>query len=708
MALFIPEWRGQRSMPLMRMRSILSKPDNTTIRCSYIQPCAFDVLFETNDQQWLIMLVVTESHSQLFQKQDILLEPDTADKPDSLITRLTTLGDYLQKVRLDRVMLILWEGDTDARRQLESWWQSHFNDIQCKIYTYQQIKGENYFIKLLARLVTPFDESQMAQVKSDYFPEIGIPPSLTTRSYNNRSYREQLRDSRLNVQAQLTSHFLDIEQEQACKLDLPVELLTLANPESDESDPAEPVLEETAETSTSRWQARLINGVAGSGKTLILLHRALLLTQRYPNEPILILIHNAPVVADLNRKVVQAFGHMSNRICIQTFYSWIAAQWKVVFGKPYTVLDFEDNRQLVEWLKQQKQEKQLDAAYLTEDYILEELRYLYDQQCEEKETYFSLERAGRKQRLTQPEREKIWQVFIAYSRWQADRNKWDWHAIPFRLNRELKKQPEAQRKTYRFMLVDEAQFFAPSWFQVVGHYLRPESQLFLCADPTQGFLRQRTSWRSLGINVVGRTRRLSRSYRTTQGILAAAQAILQYYLPERDSEQEITPEFERLPVGMPPALQAFTSRQDAQTYLVSELTPLLDQWQHILVIYGKQVKAAYLVDTLAQIAGYDRLWHMNDKNQRKQAPASNYPLLRVAQLDSVTGMEAPIVFLIGMDDLLQPDIMHADDLESAVRRLYMAMTRAGQRLVMISGSGDYPVIRQLLEARADSNPISTF
>ena len=692
-------------MPLMRMRSILSKPDNITIRCSYIQPCVFDVLFETDDQQWLMMLVVTESHSRLFQNQSSLLQPAIDNQPDSLIVRLTALGQYLQKIQLDRAMLILWEDDAEARRQLENWWQAHFADIQCKIYTYQQIKGENYFSKLMAKMLTPFTEDQMLQVKSDYFPEVGIPPSLTTRSYTNCSYREQVRDSRLNTHAQLTSHFLDIEQEQACKLDLPVELVRFTDTEGDKPDPAELDQEESVETSSSRWQARLINGVAGSGKTLILLHRALLLAQRYPDESILILIHNAPVVADLRRKVEQAFGGpMADRIHIKTFYGWLMEQWSRLFGKRCEVLSSDEQKQLIAWIRQQKQSRQLDAVYLTEEYILDELRYICDQQCEDRTAYLNLERTGRGQRLTQPEREKIWQLFISYSHWQLERGKWDWRALPFRFNRELAGAAKPPSKTYRFILVDEAQFFAPSWFQVVGHYLRPESQLFLCADPTQGFLKQRTSWRSLGINVVGRTRKLSRSYRTTQGILGAAQAVLQHYLPVRDLDQEITPDFEHLPAGVAPVLQAFTSRQDAQAYLVNELTPLLDQWQHVLVVYGKQVKAKHLIDVLAKIAGHGRLWHMNDRHQRKQAPASNYPLLRVAQLDSVTGMEAPIVFLIGMDDLLQPDVMHADDLESAVRRLYMAMTRAGQRLVMISGSGDYPVIRRLLEARVTDNP----
>ena len=56
-----------------------------------------------------------------------------------------------------------------------------------------------------------------------------------------------------------------------------------------------------------------------------------------------------------------------------------------------------------------------------------------------------------------------------------------------------------QPQDYDVVLVDEAQFFAPVWFEIVQTLVRPQSgHLFLAADPTQGFLRQGVSWKSLG------------------------------------------------------------------------------------------------------------------------------------------------------------------------------------------------------------------
>lgn len=40
-----------------------------------------------------------------------------------------------------------------------------------------------------------------------------------------------------------------------------------------------------------------------------------------------------------------------------------------------------------------------------------------------------------------------------------------------------------------------------------------DEQPRMCADPNQGFLKHRLSWRSVGLNVLGRTRKLQQPYR---------------------------------------------------------------------------------------------------------------------------------------------------------------------------------------------------
>jgi len=82
----------------------------------------------------------------------------------------------------------------------------------------------------------------------------------------------------------------------------------------------------------------------------------------------------------------------------------------------------------------------------------------------------------------------------------------------------------------------------------------------------------------------------------------------------------------------------------------------------------------------------------------------------MAYLDSATGLEAARVLLLGMERLClddgedaprggeEEDGHRVDRLESA-RRLYMAMTRAGERLVLVSSRRLPPALEGLFEQR---------
>jgi len=80
---------------------------------------------------------------------------------------------------------------------------------------------------------------------------------------------------------------------------------------------------------------------------------------------------------------------------------------------------------------------------------------------------------------------------------------------------------------YQAILVDEGQDFADTWYRLLLRALDPEAnRLFIALDSSQNIYRRRISWRSLGIQIAGRTRVLKRNYRNTRSILAAAYAMV--------------------------------------------------------------------------------------------------------------------------------------------------------------------------------------
>jgi len=88
---------------------------------------------------------------------------------------------------------------------------------------------------------------------------------------------------------------------------------------------------------------------------------------------------------------------------------------------------------------------------------------------------------------------------------------------------------------------------------------------------------------------------------------------------------------------------------------------------------------------LCRAFGMRRVWWLN---KDKKTPPDGYgpDYLRLANLETATGLEGAVVFLLGMDNLL---FEGGDEREADARKLYMAMTRASHRLVMLS-TGELP------------------
>ena len=248
---------------------------------------------------------------------------------------------------------------------------------------------------------------------------------------------------------------------------------------------------------------------------------------------------------------------------------------------------------------------------------------------------------------------------------------------------------------YHHILIDEAQFFAPSWFEVAKLSMESNGQLFLCADPNQGFMKSRLSWKSVGLDVTGRTKRLRKSYRTTKAILESANSVLAA-LGQADAEDFLEPDFAGMIEGARPLLVYTDSTQDSMDRVVNELAAIAEKGTiplgAMLVIYGENIQKPALYKRLCKRFGESNVWWLNETSQKKEPPAGyGREYLRLAYLETATGLEGNIVFLVGIEALFRQgsvrtpgkDVQHEQSEESA-RKLYMAMTRAGQRLVLVA------------------------
>jgi superfamily I DNA and RNA helicase len=146
-------------------------------------------------------------------------------------------------------------------------------------------------------------------------------------------------------------------------------------------------------------------------------------------------------------------------------------------------------------------------------------------------------------------------------------------------------------------------------------------------------------------------------------------------------------------LGTSPMLIYTDSPQDSVDRLVNELSANIQEGTlalgDVLVIYGEKVQKSLLYDRLCKSFGSDSVWWFN-KDKKEPPSGCQRDYLRLANLETATGLEAGIVFLIGVENLCEEGAFgqdHEEQIatqEECARKLYMAMTRAGQHLILLS------------------------
>ncbi len=447
---------------------------------------------------------------------------------------------------------------------------------------------------------------------------------------------------------------------------------------------------------TGDFKLNIINGVAGSGKTLILLYRLRLLTHLYPNKRFLVLTHNRPLSHDMEGRFARLNGGLPENVEWRTFNAWCYHHW-IPDQKWIQPLSMNRRKRLVDvtW------RTNLQDSPISSQMLMSEIDWFKDQLPMNREGYLNADRRGRGFGLSVEGRQRMYDAMLAYQKTLEARGALDWGDVPRRLW-HFTENGGAQLPEYDVILVDEAQFFAPLWIRLIQKALDPRTgHLFIVADPTQGFLGRGASWKSLGLDARGRTHHLNRSYRTTREIMQFATLLYRLRLENEKDDDILVPDLLTMPNGAFPQVIPLTSPQDEIARVANEVVEFVRKGfprRHLLVLHtnGEGVKALVqaIDDKLGKGAALDA----------KDTYPGDY--VRVTTLNAGAGLESPIVFLAGLRDLFEEEqsLRLSDEeretlIRDNTRKLYMAATRAGQRLVL-TYAGDLPgVLKAALEIK---------
>ncbi|HIO92151.1 MAG TPA: hypothetical protein EYG68_04810 [Leucothrix mucor] len=509
----------------------------------------------------------------------------------------------------------------------------------------------------LATLVGKYIGAPMSRYALDYMHSRFSPESVILKS-------QSLHIVDKSPSAQIENFLLNSEQEYALKQDLAL---------SDQSLPAHP------------YNLRLIHGSAGSGKSLVLLLRAKLLGELYPDKKILVLTHNKAINHYLKSRYKNLFSKNNNSEC-HPFMEWCLRQWK---GTRRFVFEDEVMDVVMQMLM-----RHLPDTIFTKNLLLREINFIKDRLIFTEKDYLQADRSGQGYSLDNNMRVRVWRAFFDFDAELASRHIMLWADLPRLLWQDVT-ESKILLDNYHHILVDEAQYFAPIWFELIKKAIKPsEGQLFMVADPDQGFLNRRLSWKETGIDLRDRTFRLRRTYRSNPLILKVADEFRFNRIPDEMALTLPTQAYAKHPTShyKAPTLLHFHTRKDEKNRLFSEINKLLKKGvppKSILVLEAESFSVRPLLQSIKKTLGQAACM-LTDPYWDEEA-------IRVCELNAATGIESPIVFITGLQVLFDKENTtsfgdrerHSLMVENT-RKLYMGMTRASEKLVLLMTSDIIP------------------
>jgi superfamily I DNA/RNA helicase len=454
-----------------------------------------------------------------------------------------------------------------------------------------------------------------------------------------------------------------------------------------------------------------LSGGAGTGKTVVLLHRTRMLVRREPDSRILLTTFTTnladqlrtdldrldpalPKAAGLGEPGISVYGiDAVASAVLRRAGADAAADAEAVLGAATT--------QLLGRTPGTAWREALDAAggelplglRSPQFFVAEYAQVVLPNRITSRETYYKVRRPGRGVALDRAKRAAVWSVIEAYRAQARVAGSVDFPeaatiaAVHLRRAADMNGEYVADH-----VLVDEGQDLGPGhWYLLRALVGEHADDLFIAEDSYQRIYGQRVTLSQFGIRIVGRSQRLTLNYRTTAQNLAYAINVLKggAYV-DLEAGQESTAGYRSARSGPVPRLMpcaTLTDELDRAADLIRTWAAETDAPETIAVLVREQRQRDRLVSGLAErgvtVRAVDR------EHIKPGQPVA-------MTMHRAKGTEFSKVLLFGVDQGAIPrplrDEQYAEDAwaDALLRErslLYVAATRARDELVL-SWSGD--------------------
>ncbi|MYK81622.1 MAG: AAA family ATPase [Gammaproteobacteria bacterium] len=575
------------------------------------------------------------------------------------------------------------------------------------------------------------------------------PPATTdkARAFGELKRRELMR---LGVPAEMTDEVLELQGEaelEAMAPRLPIEAyealyLYLAGESYDElvrarEAPAEPVdasdfatalehndsrsrfvvieddleLEEMFNAPLERWrvflhpsQRRLVErswngpvrvlGGAGTGKTVVAMHRARWLARTLPaDHRILFTTFTRNLAADIaNNLQAICSAEELKRIEVTNLDRWVQRflrgrryRFRLVFG-----------REEEAW-REALAKKPDGMTFQDTFYEHEWEQVIQSRGVDSREEYLHVSRTGRGVRLNRAARARVWPGFEEYRVQLAVRGVLDL-ADCYRAAAALLEE-DRRGGDFAAVIVDEAQDLdAPAWQLIRSLAPSGKDDLFIVGDAHQRiYSRRRVVLSHCGIDIRGRARKLRLNYRTTEETCRWATDLLEGRpIDDLDGGRDDNKGLRSVAHGPAPVVRHFSNRADQAAWLIEHLAALEAQGEPLrgVCIVARTRPERDAIGRELSEAG------LSVEVLETDSPDDSASGVRLATMHRVKGLEFDhiVIASANADTLPLPAAIAAADSPAAAETaerslLYVAATRAKKELLVLSFGEPSPYLQ---------------
>jgi mRNA-degrading endonuclease RelE of RelBE toxin-antitoxin system len=426
-----------------------------------------------------------------------------------------------------------------------------------------------------------------------------------------------------------------------------------------------------------------VAGSAGTGKTVVAIHRAVVLARKYPEAQVLLTTFSPTLSKALQARVRVLLGSDSETLDRITVRPLSDVAYEILVrdsGEPNVISEASLRELLFDAAKQAGPHRFTDA------FLWAEWNEIIDAwQIDSWEGYRDVPRLGRKTRLGEAQRMSVWSIFDHVKQSLNNRHLLTMASLLARVTDQMTQQ---SARPFDFAVVDEAQDIGVSELRFLAALgaNKPDC-LFFAGDLGQRIFQPPFSWKSLGVDIRGRSKTLHINYRTSHQIRVQADKLLPLEVSDVDGNSEDRTGTISAFDGIPPDVHEFSTIEEETENAASWLTARTNEGlrPHEIGIFVRSEAEFPRARQVADAAGLKAVV-LTDTPE----PIENHAAILTMHL--AKGLEFRAVLVLACDDEIIPlqervtAIVDDSDLQEVYNTerhlLYVACTRARDFLMV--------------------------